>query len=82
MELASSIFTTMGPCLGFKRGEMLNSQKILKSTSNFFIVFSSIHIFLVDMTNFALADFRDAMDDANFVFETTKLCHFAIGKGI
>jgi hypothetical protein len=34
------------------------------------------------VTKFALADVRYAMDDANFVFETTKLYHFAIGKGV
>jgi hypothetical protein len=72
----------MGLSLGFKCGEMLNSQKVLKSTCIFFFFFSSIHRFSVDVTKFGLTDVRDAMDDANFVFETTKLYHFAIGKGV
>lgn len=49
---------------------LLNSEKMSKSTGNFLTILSSIELFSADATRFALADAGDAMDDANFVFET------------
>ena len=58
--------------LGFRcNGHLLlNSEKMSKSTGNFLTILSSIDLFSADATRFALADAGDAMDDANFVFET------------
>ncbi|PKU75434.1 leucyl-tRNA synthetase [Dendrobium catenatum] len=49
---------------------MLNSEKMSKSTGNFRTLRQAIEEFSTDATRFSLADAGDAMDDANFVFET------------
>lgn len=70
--------------LGFRcNGHLLlNSEKMSKSTGNFLTILSSIELFSADATRFALADAGDAMDDANFVFETANSAILRLTKEI
>jgi leucyl-tRNA synthetase len=61
---------------------LLNSEKMSKSTGNFLTILSSIELFSADATRFALADAGDAMDDANFVFETANSAILRLTKEI
>lgn len=70
--------------LGFRTNGhlLLNSEKMSKSTGNFLTILSSIEVFSADATRFALADAGDAMDDANFVFETANSAILRLTKEI
>lgn len=70
--------------LGFRcNGHLLlNSEKMSKSTGNFLTILSSIELFSADATRFGLADAGDAMDDANFVFETANSAILRLTKEI
>lgn len=61
---------------------MLNSEKMSKSTGNFRTLRQAIEEFSSDATRFSLADAGDAMDDANFVFETANAAILRLTKEI
>ncbi|KAL0910696.1 hypothetical protein M5K25_018777 [Dendrobium thyrsiflorum] len=61
---------------------MLNSEKMSKSTGNFRTLRQAIEEFSTDATRFSLADAGDAMDDANFVFETANAAILRLTKEI
>ncbi|KAG0496450.1 hypothetical protein HPP92_001141 [Vanilla planifolia] len=61
---------------------MLNSEKMSKSTGNFRTIRQAIEEFSADATRFALADSGDALDDANFVFETANAAILRLTKEI
>ncbi|OVA14860.1 Aminoacyl-tRNA synthetase [Macleaya cordata] len=61
---------------------MLNSEKMSKSTGNFKTLRQAIEEFSADATRFSLADAGDGMDDANFVFDTSKSAILRLTKEI
>ncbi|MED6176283.1 hypothetical protein PIB30_086621 [Stylosanthes scabra] len=61
---------------------LLNSEKMSKSTGNFKTLKEAIEEFSADATRFSLADAGDAVDDANFAFETVNTAILKLTKEI
>lgn len=61
---------------------MLHSENMSKSKGNFKTLRQAIAEFSADTPRFSLADARDGMDDANFIFETANAAILRLTKEI